>query len=339
MKMWTRVVLFCGVVLGLTVGAPLAAEKVSATMSFVFHGGHTPFFAGLGTGQYKEQGLDVTIQRGYGSNATISTIFAGKSQFGEADAGTLVAARSRDVKVKEVGMIYHNSQAVVITLKETGIRTPADFKGKRVGVVQASATRTLFPALLQRNNLKDSDVIYVPMTAAALPASQLTGQIDMHLSFAVTAVPLKMKAKAMNREVVEIPYSDLGLPLYSNGIVASDALIEKSPDLVRRFVKATIEAMVWAVDNPSAGADHFMKYNTSLSREAVLEQWKTTIRFVVTPESLETGLGFMKEDKMAFTRDIVLEYMKKGLGPSKVEARDLYTNQFIPGKLVPKSAR
>ncbi|MFQ5912440.1 MAG: ABC transporter substrate-binding protein [Nitrospinota bacterium] len=338
MKRWIGTILACGWVLGLAVGTASSGEKVLATMSYIFHGGHAPFFSALGTGRYKEQGLDVTIQRGYGSKATITTIFGGKSHFGEAGMGTTIVSRSRGVNVKQVGMIYHNDQSEVVTLKSSGIRTPADFKGRRVADVPASSTRTIFPALLARNNLKESDINFISMTAAALGPSLLAGKVDMFLTFAVTAAPLKLKAKSMGKELVEIPYGEHGLPFYGNGIVASEALIKSNPDLVRRIVKATLEAMVWAVDNPEAATRHLVSTSPSLSYSAVLEQWKTTIRFVVTPESIRTGLGFMEEKKVAFTKDIISRYMKGKLGPREVKVKDVYTNRFIPGKLVPKSA-
>ncbi|MBI2879964.1 MAG: ABC transporter substrate-binding protein [Candidatus Tectomicrobia bacterium] len=309
------------------------------TTSFVLHGGNTPFFAAWGTGRYQKEGLDVTIQRGHGSKATISTVFSGKSHFGEAGVGTAIISRSQNANVKEIGMIYHNDQSAVITLKGSGIRTPADFKGRRLGVVAASSTRTIFPAVLRRNGLKESDVTFVTMTPAALSSSLLAGQVDMFLTFAVTAVPLSFQAKAMGREVVLIPYGEHGVSLYGNGIITSDALIEKNPDVVRRFVKATLEAAVWAVEHPVEAANFLLKFQPSVTPESALEQWKTTIRFVVIPESLKTGLGYMERDKMAFTQEVIEEFMKDKLGPVKVKAQDVYTNRFIPGKLVPKSAR
>jgi NitT/TauT family transport system substrate-binding protein len=338
MKRWMTGVAGFGMVFGLAVGAASAADKVLATMSYVFHGGHTAFFAAAESGRYKKLGMDVSITRGYGSKATITTVFTGKSQFGEAGAGTSVVSRSQGVNVKLVGMIYHNDQSEVAAMKSSGIRTPADFRGRSVGNRAASSTRTIFPALLAKNGLKESDVNFVPMTSAALGSSLLAGNVDMILTFALTAVSLKRKAREMGKDIVEIPYSKHGLPFYGNGIITQEALIEKNPGLVRRFVKATMESLTWAVDNPKAAVRYVVQSKPALSYDNTLEQWKATIRFVVTPESLKTGLGYMEEKKMRFTKDIVTKYMKGKMGSSAVNVRDIYTNRFLPGKLVPKSA-
>ena len=82
-------------------------------------------------------------------------------------------------------------------------------------------------------------------------------------------------------------FSDYGLNLMSNGVVASDRIIAEHPDLVRRFATATIESIVAAVGNPEHGIDAFMQYapNAGFRRKVVTEQWAEASKLLHTPRT------------------------------------------------------
>lgn len=309
------------------------AEKVQLATSYLPHGGNMGYWVALGRGLYKDAGLEVAIGRGYGSLDTIKRVDAKGVDFGEGDAGTLIVARTRGIRVKEVGMIYHDGQYAAYALKSSGIRAPKDMEGRSVGGVSAGATESLFPAFLRRNNVDESKVKFVPMTAAATVPSLLAGNVDIILTFALTGVGIQEKALAQGKDIVEFLYSDHGLPLYSNGIVAHGDSIQGKPDRVRRFVDATLRGYVWAAENPAAAAGIFHKFNPTADKGLAERMWKKTMQFIFTPETKKTGIGIMGHKKMEFTRDIITQYMKLS---TKIPVEDIYTNKFVPKGLYPK---
>jgi len=125
-------------------------------------------------------------------------------------------------------------------------------------------------------------------------------------------------------------FSDYGLSLMSNGIVASDKIIAENPDMVRRFAAATVEAIAATVANPSHGIDVFMQYapNAGFSRNVVTEQWNEGAKLFHTLRTKDKPYGVMDAADWQDTINLLEEYVNlpKGAGtPDKV-----HTNECLP---------
>src|SRR5436190_14995339 len=121
-------------------------EKVNFLLDFTPYGKHAPFFAALDHGFWKDAGFDVTIIKGEGSATTVASYAAGAVDFAFADTATLILARPKGVRVKLTGVIHDKSLYAAGTLEENNIKTPQDFKGKRMGSSVGDAARVMFPA-------------------------------------------------------------------------------------------------------------------------------------------------------------------------------------------------
>ena len=90
-------------------------------------------------------------------------------------------------------------------------------------------------------------------SADTLPGMLTTGRADGIGQF-IVGEPLLAKSAAP-KQIFALSYADAGLDLYGNGIIASDATIKSNPDLVRRFVAATMQGLKDAIADPrEAGA-------------------------------------------------------------------------------------
>ena len=132
-------------------GRPL--EKVNFLLDFTPYGKHAPFFAALDHGFWKDAGFDVTIIKGEGSATTVASYAAGAVDFAFADTATLILARPKGVRVKLTGVIHDKSLYAAGTLEENNIKTPKDFKGKRMGSSVGDAARVMFPAFAKLNGV------------------------------------------------------------------------------------------------------------------------------------------------------------------------------------------
>ena len=154
------------------------AEKISLKLNWVPGGDHCFYFVAKDKGLYEQQGLEVNIERGQGSGDTVKRVDLGTVDIGLADTGTLVVARSKGAKVKDIAMIYANSPNGIKTRIDTGIKGPKDLEGRMVGVPAGDAQRVLWPALAKANGVNMDKVRLINIKPGAKAQSLAAKQID-----------------------------------------------------------------------------------------------------------------------------------------------------------------
>jgi NitT/TauT family transport system substrate-binding protein len=310
-------------------GRPL--EKITFLLDFTPYGKHTPFFAALDKGFWKDAGFDVTIVKGEGSATTISSYAAGTVDFAFSDTPTLILARSKGALVKVAAIIHDKSLYAFGTLEENNIKTPQDLKGKRIGASVGDASRVMFPAFAKLNGIDADSVRWVDMTPPARAASLMLGQVDAVVLFLTEEPTFSAKAKEAGKHWRDFAYADYGLDPYSHGLLVRDDLITNQPDRVKRFIEATMKAWAWSIEHPQEALAMFLKHNPAVDPDQAREHFRIAIKHLMTNTAKREGIGYIDAEKMKRTVDFVSQYFNvKG-----VSADDVYTNRFTP-KLFPQ---
>jgi NitT/TauT family transport system substrate-binding protein len=235
-----------------------AADSVTFVTDFGFNGRHAYYFLALEKGYYKDEGLDVAIVRGQGSSDAVKQVAAGSAQLGFADASAVILARGNDnTDVKLVSVIYARPPHAIYVLKSSGIAKPKDLEGRKLADTAFSAVPKLFGAYAKAAGIDASKVTWVIATSDALPGLLSLGRADGIGQYTV-GQPLLKKA-AGTQELNELAYADSGLDFYGAGLIADKKLIESNPELVRRFVRATLKGLSEAVAHPEQAADAMHK--------------------------------------------------------------------------------
>ena len=335
-----RRILFSGINVLALVGllaAPMTArgETVNMAMDWILNGKHSPFFMGIDKGFYKKAGIDVKINRGFGSSNTVKDVASGATAYGFADSGSVIIGKGRGAKVKILGIIHDKLPHVLYSLAKTGIKTPADLKGKTIGAPVGDAVRTIFPAFARTNGLKpDSDYSWITISPAAKPPSLLSGKVDVITNYATDGPPLFTKAAKLGKKINVIAFPDWGVDIYSNGFVTQENRIRSNPGQVRRVVDAVFRSWAWAVENPTETIDLYINYVPAISKDLARQQLAIAIDLLMTKNAKKHGIGFVVKSKMDKTIDIIAKYMSDKL-KSRPSGKDVYTNEFLP-KLFPK---
>lgn len=312
--------------------AQTAPSKVIFALDYVIYGKHAPHFASLKQGFFKDEGLEVEIERGRGSLESVQKVAMGKAQFGHADTGTLISARAKGAMVREVAMIHAKALQGVLSLTRSGINTPKDLEGKTLGGPLTTSTWTMFPGFARMAGFDMKKVNHIPMDAAATKPSLMAGKIDGVTTFSIVMPAFVKAAKEIGQEVKFMFYADYGMDIYNNGIVAADETIAKNPDLVQKFVRASAKGFAWSIENPQKAIDDFLELNPILSRDIATEEFKLMIDHLYDGLSEKNGIMVMDENKMRKTIDIVKEASKI---EAPIETKDVYTNRFVVN--LPKS--
>lgn len=304
-------------------------DQVLFLLDWAVYGRHAPYFTALDKGYYTDENIHVTIIRGYGSTDSIKQVASGRSQFGFADIGSLILARGNDgVRVKAVAEIYANAPHLFFCNADMGITKPIDLIDHTIGAPAGNSHRVLFPAFAKLNNFEAERVNWQTIDASLLMQVILAKQVDCIPEYFTPL--LEKNAADANFRYSEIYFSDFGMNFYSNSIIASEDTIEKNPELVRRFVRATLKGLRYSFDNPEEAVEILQKYHREVDDKAVAIQ---EVRFVqdlaMSDESKTYGLGYIDAAKMQTTLDLIADAFDLGVD---VKPEELYTNEFLPGK-------
>lgn len=312
--------------LGLCAPAAVAQEKVILTLNWTPYGLHVGPVLARERGLYKAAGLDVDIVRGYGSGESVKRTAMGATTFALADAGSVILGRDKGLLTRQIATILDRSSDSMYFRKGAGITKPKDLEGKTIGIAAAESHLAYFPVFAKNAGIDVTKVKWVTFTPPAKIPSLMGGSVDAVMTYTTEEPTLDVAAQKNNTAWAKFPFSDYGVDNYSIGIIASDELIAKNPELVRKFVNATITGYAMAVEDPGAAADAFVKAFPETSRALILAQWRIVADHFLTDTAREKGYGFIREDKMAVTLDLTRKFTKV---EKPIVAKDIYTMEFL----------
>ena len=295
---------------------------IKLVLNYLAGGPQAGFTYAKELGYYDEVGLDVTIEEGQGSATTSQLVATQKTDIGFADAAAAMGVRAQGGNVKIVAPILQTNGFAVISLKETGIEEMADLEGKTVAVQPGSAQTALLDALLLANGLSQESVNLVNIDPAALVGSLLEGEVDAILAGADFQ---SVQIRDRGFEINEIFYRDAGAPTVGLSIIVNDEYLAENPDIVERFVAASLKGWDAARENPEAAAQSLVDTFISGDLEQIKKQLDVDLMLVCAPGA-ET-LGAPPEENWQLTWDLLTTY--QGLS-TELPIEDYYTTEFIP---------
>jgi NitT/TauT family transport system substrate-binding protein len=312
-----------GALVSLTTVA-IAADAVSLRLNWYLGGLHAPFYYGKEKGFFAQEGIDLTINEGRGSVAAAQAIAAGSDTFGMADAGTLMLTASKGAEIRAVVSLLNTSGFGIISLEETGIKSPADLQGKRLAITAGDALSQLFPALAKANNIDMGKVTLVQMDPAAKVVAVLEKRVDALLGGIDDQFFL---IEQKGPKAAALRFADHGTNTVGITIIANEGTIKEKPDLVKRFVAAAARAWEEARKNPEAAVDAALKVKPELNKESTLKQLKVDLDLLESPATKGKGIGYAADGDWETTKRLLTEY--RDLKTEK-PASAFYTNEFLP---------
>src|SRR3954470_18099765 len=201
----------------------VAEDAVSLRLNWYFGGLHVPFYYGKERGFYKDEGIDLTINEGRGSANTVQVVAAGSDTFGLADSSSVIATAAKGADIKSVMSLLNSTGFSVVSLAETGIRTPKDLEGKRLAVSPGDPLGQLFQALAASNKLDVSKISMVQVDPAAKVVTVLEKRADGLLGGADDQFFL---IKQRGIEPAALRFADHGANIVGMAILTKEQLIK-----------------------------------------------------------------------------------------------------------------
>jgi len=306
-----------------------SAEPRAATirLDFIIGGKHAPWYVALEKGFYAKRGLNATIQASTGSADTVRTIGSGGADFGFADIGTTIVAKSRRTPVQIVGQFGY-VPATILWRDEGVIKGIQDLAGKSWAISPGQAQWYLMPAYCRINKI-DFKAIKIQETAAPIqPAALATKKADFIVMYRASNDEIaEQAATKVGVKLSRIFMKDTGLDIYGTGLIAKDEDVKKRPDFVRAYVEATLEGLRFARDNQEESLKILLKHKPELEPALTTLQLKNALTEVfLPPESANVAIGYMKPEIMDKTVQVVNDYFDV---EHKIASKEVYSNQFI----------
>lgn len=313
--------------------SPALAEttNIRFTLGWKTQGSDAPFLLALSKGYFAEEGLNVTIDQGEGSAATVTRIMGGAYDAGFGDINAIIqnaAQRPGEAPVM-VYQLWNRPPFAIVTPKSAGIETPADFEGRTLGGAQGTPTTRLFPVFAELNGIDMSTIAQENMAPNLQEPMLIRGDIDGAFVFTITSW-FNLIANRQNpaEDFNWFLFEDYGMDLYSNGLMVSRRLMAENPDAVAGMVRAVNRATLEVALDQEAAMDAIMAFDNLVDRDNEQDRLNFALTNLMNaPETDEIGMGDLVDERL--TRSI--EIVAQGYGLERLpEASEIFDRSFLP---------
>jgi NitT/TauT family transport system substrate-binding protein len=303
-------------------GAASAQDKVVMRINFTPWAMHAQYYGGLAQGIYKAEGIDLEIRPPSAGQQNEVFIATGREQFGVANADGFIRARGGGLPVVAIMADEPDTPFSVITLKKDKYTSPSQLKGKKISWFQSNVKGLLEPLLI-KGGLTRNDIEYVNVARGAEVQMLAAGQVDAVFGYHFGQA-LTLDMRGFPTDVM--PLKDHGVSIYGTVIYTSEQLLKSNPDLVKRFVRATLKSLIWTASNKEAAVAEVVK--VSPDRDLKLETKKLEIIYGLynTPDYAQR-FGLMNDAKWQSSID-VLAAESSDL-TKKPTPKEMYTNAIV----------
>lgn len=279
-----------------------------------------PLYVAVERGYFADAGIELEFDYSFETDA-VALVGANTLQFAVVSGEQVLLARAQGLPVVYFCAWYQQYPVGVASKAEQGIRTPADLKGRRIGLPGLYGANYIgLDALLFSAGLTEQDVILDSIgfnQVAALSQDQ-----DEAVAIYTTNEPVQLEA--LGYELNEIRVAD-HVQLASNGLITNEATLAENPALVEKMTKAFLRALEETIADPEAAYDISLKYVDELAnadREIQMEVLRRSIELWQTND-----LG--RSDPQAW-ENMQSTLLKMGLLTAPVDLTRAFTNRFVP---------
>ena len=261
-------------------------EKVNLQLGWITGGNQTGEVVAKRMGFYEQEGIDFAIQPGGPSIDGVAIVAAGRFEVGQVSSSpSNMLAVSQDIPIKVFATGLQQHPYTFFSLKKNPIRTPQDMVGKKIGIQPTGMV--LLRALLAKNKINEKDLTIIPIGNDLTPL--LTGQVDAATGWQTNTSALK----PFGADRVDLRLWDTGVRLYALPYYATVETLQKKPELMAKFLRATTRGWAYANKNRDAAVDHLLKEYPNLNAADEKLALETQLGYAFNAQTQANGWGAM----------------------------------------------
>lgn len=275
------------------------------------------------TGIYEKHGLDVSIEMGGPQVNGMQLLVSGRRDIIMGYPMANVKAVQEGLPVVTVAATFQNDPQAL--LAHPDVKSLEEIKSKDMDVYIASNAHTSFWPWLKAEYAYDDSMVR-PYTFSVAPFLADTSVVQQGY---ITSEPFAMQKGGVTPTILLM--ADYGYPPYAQSIDTTARLIKEKPDLVKRFVQATMEGWVSYMKDPAPGNALIQQDNPEMTDEQIafgIDKMKE-YGLVFGGDAATGGVGIMTDKRWQALRDFMV---KAELIPADFDIKKVYTLAFLPAE-------
>lgn len=298
---------------------PASLQPIRLPMGYIPNVQYAPYYVAVEKGYFAEAGIEITFDYSFETDG-VALVGANETPFALVSGEQVLLARAQGVPVVNVVAWYQDYPVAVVAKTETGITTPEDLAGKKVGLPGLfGASYIGLRALLNQAGVAETD-----LTLDSIGFNQVealaTNQEQAVVGY-FSNEPIQLRAQGY--DVTEIRVADYVL-LASNGIITNEETIANHPELVRSMVQAFLRGLSDTIAKPDEAYEISKKYVENL---AEADQ-------TVQKEVLAASIEFWQAEILGYSDPMAWENMQTvlldmDLLTTPLDLTQAFTNDFI----------
>jgi putative hydroxymethylpyrimidine transport system substrate-binding protein len=270
-------------------------DDVNLVLDWVPNPDHVGIYAAIDQGDFARRGLSVSPHPPSGVSDPITLVAAGRADLGISYEPELFFAQEHDAPVAAVATVVPTALASIIASGSSGIRTPADLRGKTIGIDGTQSTAAFVAKVLSSAGLGTGDVHLVNVKFNQVPAL-LGHKVDAVAGVFQNIEGVLFAMRGLHPVV--FPYDRFGVPAYDELVVVANA--DRLHDdahyrsMVRRFVAGLRAGTDWAKAHPGAAVAVMRRHSADDYKNVLARSVPATLRLLGTeppPEAAWARFG------------------------------------------------
>ena len=300
-------------------GLARAADKITLLSSWFAQAEHGGFYQAKATGLYDKAGLDVTIKMGGPQVNGMQLLLGGEADVIMGYDIQVLQGVAKGLPVVTVAASFQKDLQGMMTHDD--VNSLADLKGKDILIASSSHT-TFWPWLKARYGFAESQ-------AKAYTFNLQPFFVDPNV--AQQAYPSSEPFQAMQKGVPAnfFLFADYGYPPYGTTMVTTTKLVAEKPDVLKRFVRASMEGWKSYLKGDPTAANALIKAdNPKMSDEQIAYGIKrmNELKVVDGGDAETMGIGVMTDARWKATYDFMVG---AGLLKPEVDWKQGFTDKFV----------
>lgn len=307
-----------------------AQAPVRFSLDWALQGNHGMWALAEDRGIYRQNGLAVRMDRGFGSGDTLVKVASGAYDIGFADISGAVKfnAENPDKRLVSIYQVFDRTAAAVVTTRRSGITTVQGVAGKRLGAPEGEGSRLLFPAFARAANIDTSGIRWTSMAANLRDTMLMQNQVDAVTGFLFTVYFNLVGIGLPEADILAWPYAENGLDLYGSAVFVRADWLERNQDTARAFVRSSIEGLRLLIAEPAAGMAALKRREALFDEALEARRWAMTRdRSILTPNVRAGGFGTLD---MARAQQLVTVNAEAYGIATPPTAASMFTAAYLP---------